>query len=215
MIQSFLIANPKGGCGKTTLSTNLAGYFARQGHGVMLGDIDRQQSAHEWLRLRPKELPLVHSWDIQPGEPVSPPKGAKYNADRVVLDSPAGLRGKKLEAAIKRIHHVIVPLQPSIFDMLATRAFLDVLLAEKAVRKQQTFIAVVGMRVDPRTRAAVELARFVEALDVPVLGFLRNTQRYVQLAAQGMTLFDLSPARAGKDLQQWQGIIDWINTTQK
>lgn len=176
----------------------------------MLGDIDRQQSASAWLRSRTQGLPLIRRWDVQPGEPVSIPKDV--NVERLVLDSPAGLHGKKLEAAIKRIHHVIVPLQPSIFDMSATRAFLDVLLAEKAVRKQQTFVAVIGMRVDPRTRAAMELTRFVEALNIPVLGFLRNTQLYVQLAAHGMTLFDLSPTRAEKDLPQWQGIIEWVNT---
>jgi chromosome partitioning protein len=206
-MQSFLIANPKGGCGKTTLATNLAGYFARQGHRVMLGDIDRQQSAREWLKLRPQGLPPIRSWDIAPGEPARPPKDTSH----VVLDTPAGLHGKKLDVVVKNIHRVIVPLQPSIFDILATRAFLDELLEEKAVRNQKTFIAVVGMRVDARTRAAHELERFLEGLDVPVLGFLRDTQVYVQAAAHGLTLFDLSPARAAQDLPQWQGIIDWVD----
>jgi chromosome partitioning protein len=206
-MQSFLIANPKGGCGKTTLATNLAGYFARQGHRVMLGDIDRQQSAREWLKLRPQGLPPIRSWDIAPGEPARPPRDTSH----VVLDTPAGLHGKKLDAVVKSIHRVIVPLQPSIFDILATRDFLDVLLEEKAVRNQKTFIAVVGMRVDARTRAAHELERFLEGLDVPVLGFLRDTQVYVQAAAHGLTLFDLSPARAAQDLPQWQGIIDWVD----
>ena len=207
MLQSFLIANPKGGCGKTTLATNLAGYFARQGHRVMLGDIDRQQSAREWLRLRPQGLPPIRSWDIAPGEPARPPRDTTH----VVLDTPAGLHGKKLDVVVKSIHRVIVPLQPSIFDILATRDFLDVLLEEKAVRNQKTFVAIVGMRVDARTRAAHELERFLEGLDVPVLGFLRDTQTYVQAAAHGLTLFDLSPSRAEKDLPQWQGIIDWVN----
>ena len=209
MLQSFLIANPKGGCGKTTLATNLAGYFARRGHRVMLGDIDRQQSAREWLRLRPQGLPPIRSWDIAPGEPARPPRDTTH----VVLDTPAGLHGKKLDVVVKSIHRVIVPLQPSIFDILATRDFLDVLLEEKAVRNQKTFVAIVGMRVDARTRAAHELERFVEGLDVPVLGFLRDTQTYVQAAAHGLTLFDLSPSRAEKDLPQWQGIIDWVEAT--
>ena len=207
MLNSFLVANPKGGCGKTTLATNLAGYFARQGHRVMLGDIDRQQSAREWLKLRPQGLPPIRSWDIAPGEPARPPKDTTH----VVLDTPAGLHGKKLDVVVKSIHRVIVPLQPSIFDILATRTFLDALLEEKAVRNQKTFIAVVGMRVDARTRAAHELERFLEGLDVPVLGFLRDTQVYVQAAAHGLTLFDLSPARAALDLPQWQGIIDWVD----
>jgi len=172
----------------------------------MLGDIDRQQSSREWLGIRPFELPTIDTWDIGPDNIARPPKGTTH----VVLDTPAGLHGRKLDAVVKSIHRVIVPLQPSIFDILATRAFLDVLLEEKAVRKQHTFVAVVGMRVDPRTRAAHELERFVEGLGVPVLGFLRDTQVYVQAAAHGLTLFDLSPARAEKDLPQWQGILDWV-----
>ena len=97
------------------------------------------------------------------------------------------------------------------FDILATRHFLDTLLEEKAVRKERTFVAVVGMRVDARTRAAGELERFLASYDLPVLACLRDTQLYVQLAANGMTLFDLTASRAEKDMAQWQPIIDWVN----
>ncbi|MBA3903131.1 MAG: cobyrinic acid a,c-diamide synthase [Rhodocyclaceae bacterium] len=208
MLHSFLIANPKGGCGKTTLAINLAGYFARRGHRVMLGDIDRQQSAREWLKLRPAGLPPIRGWDVEPGEAAHPPRDTTH----VVLDTPAGLHGKKLDQVVKRVHRVIVPLQPSIFDILATKDFLDILLEEKAVRSQKTFVAIVGMRVDQRTRAAHELERFLEGLDLPVLSYLRDTQVYVQAAAHGMTVFDLSPSRAEKDLEQWRPIIDWVES---
>jgi len=209
-MKSFLIANPKGGSGKSTLATNLAGYFARCGHHVMLGDTDRQQSAREWLSMRPDTLPPIHNWEIEKDQPARPPKQTTH----VVLDTPAGLHGKLLERVLKQVNRVIVPVQPSIFDILATRHFLDSLLTEKAVRKSRTFIAVVGMRVDARTRAAGELERFLATYDLPVLTCLRDTQTYVQLAANGMTLFDLSPARAAKDLAQWQTIIDWVNDDQ-
>ncbi|WP_153111466.1 ParA family protein [Propionivibrio limicola] len=207
-MKSYLIANPKGGSGKSTLATNLAGYFARRGHAVMLGDIDRQQSSREWLAIRPETLPAVRGWDIEKDQPARPPKGASH----AVLDTPAGLHGKALERVLKQVSRVIVPVQPSLFDILATRRFLDELLEEKAVRKERAFVAVVGMRVDPRTRAAAELERFLSAYDLPVLAYLRNTQLYVQLAANGMTLFDLSAARAAKDLAQWQPIIDWVDS---
>ena len=206
-MKSFLIANPKGGSGKSTLAINLAGHLARKGHRVMLGDVDRQQSSRSWLNLRPSVLPTIRSWEIEPGKTAKPPKGTTH----VVLDTPAALHGKALDAVLKQVNRVLVPVQPSLFDMLATRHFLEVLLAEKAVRDEHAFVAVVGMRVDPRTRAAHELERFLENLDVPVLGFLRDTQLYVQAAANGMTLFDLSPARAAKDLEQWQPIIDWVS----
>lgn len=206
-MSAILIANPKGGSGKSTLATNLAGYFARSGHQVMLGDTDRQQSVRDWLAIRPGVLPRIRSWEVEKDLPARPPKGTTH----VVLDTPAGLHGKALEKILKQVNRVIVPVQPSLFDILATRHFLDVLLDGKAVRKERTFVAIIGMRVDPRTRAAGELDRFLASYDLPVLTCLRDTQLYVQLAANGMTLFDLSPARAGKDREQWQPIIDWVD----
>ena len=203
----IVVANPKGGVGKSTLATNLAGYFANQGCEVMLGDIDRQQSSREWLGIRPFELPTIDTWEVGHDNISRPPKGTTH----VVLDTPAGLHGKMLERVLKLSTRVIVPVQPSLFDILATQRFLETLLKEKAVRKEKAFVAVVGMRVDTRTRAAAELERFLSSYDLPVLTCLRDTQLYVQAAANGMTLFDLSPARAAKDLEQWQPIIDWVS----
>ncbi|GAB2180024.1 ParA family protein [Denitratisoma sp. agr-D3] len=206
-MKSFLIANPKGGVGKSTLATNLAGYFARQGHAVMLGDIDRQQSARTWLGLRSPALPPITSWEIDGDKPARPPKGTTH----AVLDTPAGLHGKRLSQVLKVVDRVIVPLQPSIFDILATQQFLEALAEEKEIRKHQAYVAVVGMRVDARTRAAAQLERFLESQGLPVLTYLRDTQTYVQAAAHGLTIFDLSAARAGQDQAQWQPLIDWVN----
>ena len=205
-MKSFLIANPKGGAGKSTLATNLAGYFAQTGYQVMLGDTDRQHSARAWLDIRSPDLPAIRGWAAEKDQPLRPPRDTTH----VVLDTPAGLHGKTLEKMLRQVNKVIVPVQPSLFDILATRDFLDALLAEKAVRKEKAFVAVVGMRVDPRTRAAAELERFLSSWNLPVLGHIRDSQLYVQLAANGMTLFDLSAARAGRDLEQWQPILQWI-----
>lgn len=204
-MKAFLVANPKGGSGKSTLATNLAGYFANRGHEVMLGDIDRQQSSREWLGIRPFELPTIDTWEIGHDNIARPPKGTSH----VVLDTPAGLHGKMLERVLKLSTRVIVPVQPSMFDMLATRHFLSELLSEKAVRKGKADVAVIGMRVDARTRAAGELERFFATFELPVLAYLRDTQVYVQATAAGMTLFDLPRSRAERDLEQWQAIIDW------
>jgi len=205
-MKSFLIANPKGGSGKSTLATNLAGHFAQSGHRVMLGDIDRQQSSREWLKIRSEELPPIRGWSAEKDQPMRPPKDTTH----VVLDTPAGLHGKALEKVLRQVGKVIVPVQPSLFDILATREFLEILLQEKAVRKEKTFVAVVGMRVDARTRAAGELERFLDSWDLPVLGHVRDSQLYVQLAASGMTLFDLPESRVGRDLEQWRPILEWL-----
>jgi len=205
-MKGFLVANPKGGSGKSTLATNLAGYFASRSCDVMLGDIDRQQSSREWLASRPFELPTIETWEIGADHIARPPKRTSH----VVLDTPAGLSGKLLDKVLKLSARVIVPVQPSLFDMRATRHFLAELLDEKAVRKGKADVAVIGMRVDARTRAAGELERFFAGYELPVLAYLRDTQLYVQTAAAGMTLFDLPASRAERDLAQWQAIIDWV-----
>ncbi len=204
-MKAFLVANPKGGSGKTTLATNLAGYFARRGHQVMLGDTDRQLSARTWLQIRPAELPPIRSWSIEKDSPARPPRGTSH----AILDSQAGLHGKALERVLKAVSRVIVPVQPSFFDVAATRQFLELLLLEKAIRKERVQVAIVGMRVDARTRSAAELERFLSAYDLPVLAYLRDTQLYVQVAANGMTLFDLPESRVEKDMEQWRPIVDW------
>ncbi len=126
-MQTYLIANPKGGVGKSTLATNLAGYFARAGHRVMLGDIDRQQSSRTWLSLRSPMLPPIASWELANDSPAKPPKDTTH----VVLDTPAGLHGKTLSKVLKQATRVVVPLQASMFDILATREFLLQLAEEK------------------------------------------------------------------------------------
>jgi chromosome partitioning protein len=206
MANVTVVMNPKGGVGKSTLATNLAGYYASRGHAVMLGDVDKQQSAREWLKLRPAQCTPILSWDLERGKPAKPPKEASH----IVIDTPAGLSDKVLEQVISPARRVIVPLQASMLDILATKQFLADLADDRAVRKSDALIAVVGMRVDTRTRAFDELQRFLDGLGLPVLGYIRNTQNYVQLAARGLTLFDIAPGRVQQDLEQWEPIIRWL-----
>lgn len=197
------IANPKGGAGKSTLSTHIAAYWARQGHAVMLGDIDRQQSSRLWLQLRPAEAAPIATWQVQRDFIVRPPPGATH----VVLDTPAGLDGIRLKEIMRMVSKVLVPVQPGIFDIYATRDFIEQLGHIPGTCQ----IALVGMRVDERTIAAEQLRQFFQSLDLPVLGMLRPTQNYVQLAARGLTIFDLPPSRVARDLQQWQPICQWLD----
>lgn len=199
----IMVANPKGGVGKSTVATNLAGAFARAGHAVMLGDIDRQQSARQWLALRPPALPPIAGWDVVADDIVRPPKGTTH----VVLDTPAGLHGKKLDEALRIADHVLVPLQPSLFDIQASHDFIQELHARK--RGDKVKLAVLGMRVREGTIATDQLRQFLDGLGVPVLTMLRDTQLYVHLAARGATLWDIAPSRAERDLAQWQPVLDW------
>lgn len=206
-MRAILVANPKGGCGKTTLAVNLAGMLARRGRRTLLWDLDRQRSSFEWLALRPAELPPIERLDSDSGESHFP-RGDAW----LVMDTPAGLHGKNLGHAIKPSHKVIVPIQPSLFDMAAAQDFLSVLAEEKSVRKQRTFVGIVAMRVDARTRAALTLETFLRQFDLPVVTFLRDTVLYANAALSGKSIFDLPASQIERDMEQWQPLIDWIES---
>ena len=200
----IVIANPKGGVGKSTLATNVAGLLARLGHAVMLGDVDRQQSARQWLALRPATLPPIRGWEVAADQIVRPPKGTSH----VVLDTPAGLHGKRLDAVLKIADKLLIPLQPSLFDIQATHAFVQDLRAHR--RGVELAVGLVGMRVKEHTLANEQLHQYLSTLPVPVVAWLRDTQNYVQLAAHGLTLWDVAPSRVERDREQWNPLTEWL-----
>ena len=201
----IVVANPKGGVGKSTLSSNIAGYWASQGHRVMLGDIDRQQSSRLWLQLRSPQLPPVQTWQIDEDKLAKPPKGTTH----VVLDTPAGLHGKRMDVAMKLADLVLVPVQASVFDIYATRDFLTELAERKRSDKVQ--LAVVGNRIKDHTKATEHLQEYLATLGIPVLSLLRDTQNYAHLAAHGLSLWDVPGAKVEKDLAQWAPITAWLD----
>lgn len=206
----YVVANPKGGAGKSTLATNLAGWLAQAGHAVALGDLDRQQSARQWLALRPAALPAIRALDLVDDHVLRAPKGVTH----LVLDTPAGLHGKRLDVVLKIADRIVVPLQPSPFDLAATHAFLQVLAGHK--RGGKVAVGLVAMRVKEHTHATQHLHEFLDAvapapLNIPIT-HLRDTQNYAHLAARGLTLFDVAPGRVERDLQQWQPLTDWLST---
>ena len=203
-MRAVLVANPKGGAGKTTLATNLSGYFANKGQKTTLCDLDRQQSALRWMAFRDEALPAVSGFFAGNQIVLNLPK----EVDWVVVDAPAGFQGYKLSDYVRVVDKVLVPLVPSIFDMAATEDFLNVMRNE--VRGVRNKIGIVAMRVDPRTRAAGMLEEFLRHFDLPIVGYLRNTQNYVNVAAAGATVFDPPRAKHRKDVDQWASLIEWV-----
>ena len=201
----IVVANPKGGVGKSTVATNIAGYLASCGHAVMLGDVDRQQSARTWLTLRPAGVAPITAWQVAHDEIARPPKSVTH----VVLDTPAGLHGKRLDEVMKLADKVLIPLQPSIFDILATHDFVQQLLQRKRI--DRVTIAIVGNRTRESMISTEHLREFLATVKLPMLGFLRDTQNYVHLAARGLTLWDLPPSRVARDLEQWRPITQWLD----
>jgi chromosome partitioning protein len=203
----IVVANPKGGVGKSTLATQIAGCLAAAGRSVMLGDVDRQHSARQWLDLRAAiepPPPAIRGWEVAPDDIVRPPKGVTH----VVLDTPAGLHGKRLDAVLRIADRILIPLQASLFDIQATDAFVRVLLEHK--RARHLTLGLVGMRLREHTRAHEQMQAYLATLPVPVVAWLRETQNYVQLAAHGLTIWDVAPSRVERDLEQWQPLVEWI-----
>jgi chromosome partitioning protein len=202
----IVVANPKGGVGKSTLATQIAGYLAHRlsAGGVMLGDIDRQQSARQWLALRPAAAPVIQGWDVKGNNVVKPPKGTTH----VVLDTPAGISASRLDDVMQVADKMLIPLQPSLFDIQATHAFVYALSHHR--RRDAVQLALVGMRVKEHTIANDQLHHFLATLRLPVLSYLRDTQNYVHLSARGLTLWDVSPGRVERDLEQWKPIVAWL-----
>jgi chromosome partitioning protein len=204
-MRTILVANPKGGSGKTTLATNVAGWLAGRRQRVELRDLDPQRSSTEWLERRPALFPRI----------AGPARHAKHGAgepehDWRVVDTPAGLHGEDLRDAVRRADVMLVPLTPSAFDMAATRHFLATVHERKAVRKGELALGIVAMRVDPRTRSAAELDAFLDEFDFPVVAHLRDTQVYVHCARDGASVFDLPRSRGEQDWQQWKPLTRWV-----
>lgn len=203
-MRAVLVANPKGGAGKTTLATNLAGYFANQGKKVTLCDLDRQQSSLRWMAFRDPEMAPVTGYFAGNQIVLNLPQ----DADWAVLDAPAGLQGYKLNDYLRTVDKVLVPLVPSVFDMAATEDFLNSIRNE--MRGRRDSVGIVAMRVDPRTRAAGMLEEFLKHFDIPIVGYLRATQNYINVAAAGLTVFDPPRARHKRDVEQWESLLTWL-----
>jgi chromosome partitioning protein len=200
------VANPKGGSGKTTVATNLAAGLATRNEQAYLWDLDRQQSSLTWLAMRPRHVALVNRLDRREEEGEPDLGKGRW----LVIDSPAGLHGKGLSHALKIADKVLVPVQPSVFDMAATGAFLQALRDEKAVRKNKAFVGILGVRVDPRTRAAATLEAFLAQFSLPILTYLRDSQIYPNAAFNGLSIFDLPHYMTERDREQWAPILKWI-----
>jgi len=204
-MRRIMVLNPKGGCGKSTIATNLASYYAGCGNETSLVDFDIQGSCMDWLDARPDSAPAIQGVLADDKEFLIP-----HGNGMLVMDAPAGIHGKRLKQYVKRTQTLLIPVLPSPMDMRATARFVEELLLVGRVSRDKTRIAVVANRVRESTRIYHSLQRFLEHLEIPFITSLRDTQNYIRAAQQGLGIFELSPHEVKHDIEQWQPLLDWL-----
>ncbi len=195
----------KGGSGKSTLSTNIAAWCARNGHQVMLGDVDRQQSVRSWLQRRSPQAAKVLTWAVDNGKVFRAPPGTTH----VVLDTPGGLYDHELAKLVVWIDAVVVPIGPSVFDRDASLDFLKELRKLPKVASGRCKVAVVGMRW-PMERVQDWHAQG-RHWDTPLLTVIPDSPHYRSCLENGGSLFDMPEAIRQRDMPHWQPLLNWLD----
>ncbi len=212
-MRSILLLNAKGGCGKTTMATHIAAYYAQKGKRVVLADFDPQGSSMDWLATRPAERPRIRglaAWQNQ----VRVPK----NTDYLIIDSPAAVSGRPLANLVQRADSILIPVLPSALDIRAAEHFIGQLNALRRVLNTEVKLATVANRVGENTLAAGDLDDYLEVIclpngkKVPYLALLRASQNYIRAAKSGLSIFEFSAAKTQADRESWQRVFRWLDS---
>ena len=207
-MRHILVLNSKGGCGKSTIATSLAAYYAMRDERVTLVDYDRQASSLEWLQRRPESRPPitgVAGFD-EGFRPVP------RNTDVVVIDAPAGCHGRELTDLVRHAETIVVPVLPSTIDIVASGKFIDELQEVGKVERREVKLAVVGNRVREVTLIAQELDDYLGKLKMPYVTKLREAQNYVRAYTRGLGIHELPEYLAWPDWEQWKPLVSWLNS---
>lgn len=207
-MRTIMLMNAKGGCGKTTLATNLATWYADEGMQVALADFDPQRSSIDWLEARKgyEGIPMIEGIDA-----VSAPLRASRGTDLLIMDAPAGTHGKEINKMLQRVDTIILPVLPSPIDMRACDRFLSELLESGRVSTRQTRIAIVANRVKEQTLIYRDLEEYLGHLKIPFITHFRESQNYIRSAEHGLAIFELAPSQVYKDVILWDPLLDWLD----
>ncbi len=207
-MRHIMVMNAKGGCGKSTLATNIAACFADEGYAVALADYDPQRSSLDWLERRPADRPEIAGVEgYQDGL-----KRAPRTVDFVIIDAPARSHGKELNDLVKHAETIVVPVLPSTIDMQASDRFIKELKAVGKVERKDAKIGVVANRVREYTLIFEELDEYLTTAKVPYIASLREAQNYVRAYTRGLGIHELPEYLAWPDWEQWDPLVKWLKS---
>jgi len=213
-LHKIVVLNPKGGCGKTTLATNIAAYYAMRGPAPTLVDLDSQGFSMRWLDRRPDNRPKIHGsgayqQSMQGRDTVH--LQTRPETENLIIDLPAALQPDELQDVTYNAGSILVPVLPSAIDVSCASRFIAELLLVAQIDWRNRQLAVVANRTRQNTRSYQMLLRFLTSLRIPLIAVLRDSQSFVHAAGQGIGICEMPAYKAGKDIVQLKLIIDWLD----
>ncbi len=213
-MHNIMVLNAKGGCGKTTISTTLACYFAGQGYKTALMDYDPQNSSHHWLEMRDPTQPQIRSIDAarsRTGMTRTWQLHTGVETEVVIIDTPAGVTGGQLIDLFNKADTILVPVMPNVIDLHAVEGFVGELMRFAKNRLHGKRIAMVINRVRFKTATYQKIEELAEKMGIPLIGSLRDTQNYAIAMESGLGICEMKQSISSKDRKQCQPIINWLN----
>ena len=207
-MRHILVTNAKGGCGKSTIATNLAAYYASEGFATALADYDPQGSALAWLAQRPDNVAPITGLAAYESGLKSVPRSTEY----VIIDAPARSHGKELSELVRRAETILVPVLPSPIDINAAAKFIEELLHVGKVADKHAKVGLIANRVKENTLIFEELDEYLTHFKVPYLTALREAQNYIRAYQRGLGIHELPPYLAWPDWEQWDPLIEWLDS---
>jgi chromosome partitioning protein len=206
-MQKVLVASSKGGCGKTTIATTIAGYFAHDNKRTVIVDADRQGSSLRWAEKRANlSAPVLGISGMRRDWPEKIPA----DTQRVIVDGPAGIRAGELTELVEHVDALLIPVLPSRIDLDATEAFLQEVAQIPRIKRGKVAVGLVANRLKPWTTASQEAIDEIKKLPFPLIAQLRDTQGYIVVAGLGKTIFDYNSETIRSHQEDWEKILRWL-----
>ena len=212
-VLKIAVLNPKGGCGKTTLVTNLAAMYAARGWAPTIYDFDAQGYSTRWLAQRPASRPVIRG--VVAHQPVEEQPAISTDSRVALLDLPAAVPQNELHEYTYVADNVLIPVMPSPMDVFAATRLVAELLLDMQLDRREQKLAVVANRVRKNTRSFMMLMRFLTSLKIPLIATLRDSQNYVHAATAGIGVCELPAYKARADLGQLTEVLNWLDRRQE